>query len=55
MMFAQNAISTSDTVDHSVVRLVVNDYRKALTLFEAVAMSTTVMSRSRPATVIPSG
>src|SRR5215813_11530771 len=28
------AISTSDTVDHSVVRLVVNDYRKALHLFE---------------------
>jgi len=29
-----HAISTSDTVDHSVVRLVVNDYRKALLLFE---------------------
>jgi hypothetical protein len=29
------AISTSDTVDHSVVRLVVNDYRKALTIFES--------------------
>ena len=28
------AISTSDTVDHSVIRLVVNDYRKALVLFE---------------------
>ena len=28
------AISTSDTVDHSVVRLVVSDYRRALTLFE---------------------
>ena len=28
------AISTSDTVDHSVVRMVVNDYRKALTIFE---------------------
>jgi len=28
------AISTSDTVDHSVIRLVVNDYRKALHLFE---------------------
>jgi len=28
------AISTSDTVDHSVVRMVVNDYRKALLLFE---------------------
>jgi hypothetical protein len=28
------AISTSDTVDHSVIRLVVNDYRKALTVFE---------------------
>jgi hypothetical protein len=29
------AISTSDTVDHSVVRLVVNDYRKALDVFES--------------------
>jgi len=29
------AVSTSDTVDHSVVRLVVSDYRKALHLFEA--------------------
>src|SRR5215510_885831 len=28
------AISTSDTVDHTVVRLVVSDYRKALHLFE---------------------
>lgn len=28
------AISTSDTVDHSVIRLVVSDYRKALELFE---------------------
>jgi hypothetical protein len=28
------AIATSDTVDHSVVRLVVNDYRKALHVFE---------------------
>lgn len=28
------AISTSDTVDHSVVRLVVSDYRRAITLFE---------------------
>lgn len=28
------AISTSDTVDHSVVRLVVSDYQKALHLFE---------------------
>jgi hypothetical protein len=28
------AISTSDTVDHSVVRLVVSDYRRALHLFE---------------------
>lgn len=28
------AISTSDTIDHTVVRLVVNDYRKALLLFE---------------------
>ena len=29
------AVSTSDTVDHSVVRLVVNDYRKALDVFES--------------------
>jgi hypothetical protein len=29
------AISTSDTVDHSVIRLVVDDYRKAMDLFEA--------------------
>lgn len=29
------AISTSDTVDHSVVRMVVSDYRKALHVFEA--------------------
>ena len=29
------AISTSDTVDHSVIRLVVDDYRRAMTLFEA--------------------
>lgn len=29
------AIATSDTVDHSVIRLVVSDYRKALDLFEA--------------------
>lgn len=29
-----HAISTSDTVDHSVVRLVVSDYQKALLLFE---------------------
>jgi hypothetical protein len=29
------AISTSDTVDHSVIRLVVSDPRKALNLFEA--------------------
>lgn len=29
-----HAIATSDTVDHSVVRLVVNDYRKALHVFE---------------------
>jgi hypothetical protein len=29
------AVSTSDTVDHSVVRLVVSDYRKALNLFES--------------------
>lgn len=28
------AISTSDTVDHSVVRMVLSDYRKALILFE---------------------
>ena len=28
------AISTSDTVDHSVVRMVVSDSRKALQLFE---------------------
>jgi len=28
------AISTSDTVDHSVVRMVVSDARKALLLFE---------------------
>jgi hypothetical protein len=28
------AISTSDTVDHSVIRLVVDDYRRALHLFE---------------------
>jgi hypothetical protein len=28
------AISTSDTVDHMVIRLVVNDYRKALLVFE---------------------
>ena len=28
------AISTSDTVDHSVVRLVVDDYRKALRVFD---------------------
>jgi hypothetical protein len=28
------AISTSDTVDHSVIRLIVNDYRKAMHLFE---------------------
>ena len=29
------AISTSDTVDHTVIRLVVDDYRKALNVFEA--------------------
>lgn len=29
------AISTSDTVDHSVIRMVVDDYRKAMELFEA--------------------
>jgi len=28
------AISTSDTVDHSVVRMIVSDWRKALLLFE---------------------
>ena len=28
------AITTSDTVDHSVVRLVTSDYRKALHVFE---------------------
>jgi len=28
------AITTSDTVDHSVIRMVVSDYRKALLLFE---------------------
>jgi hypothetical protein len=28
------AISTSDTVDHSVVRLVLSDYRKAMHVFE---------------------
>src|SRR2546427_13040683 len=28
------AIATSDTVDHSVIRLVVDDYRKALHVFE---------------------
>ncbi|HVV00382.1 MAG TPA: amino acid-binding protein, partial [Verrucomicrobiae bacterium] len=28
------AISTSDTVDHSVIRMVVSDYRKAIALFE---------------------
>jgi len=28
------AISTSDTVDHSVVRMVVSDYRKAMHVFE---------------------
>lgn len=28
------AITTSDTVDHTVIRLVVSDYRKALHLFE---------------------
>ena len=29
------AISTSDTVDHTVVRLIVSDYRKAIHVFEA--------------------
>ena len=28
------AMSTSDTVDHSVLRMVVSDYRKAIQLFE---------------------
>lgn len=28
------ALSTSDTVDHTVIRLVVSDYRKALDVFE---------------------
>ena len=28
------AVSTSDTVDHSVIRLVVSDYKRALLLFE---------------------
>ncbi len=28
------AVTTSDTVDHSVIRLVVSDYRKALHVFE---------------------
>jgi len=28
------AITTSDTVDHSVIRMVVNDYRRALHVFE---------------------
>jgi hypothetical protein len=28
------AISTSDTIDHTVIRLVVSDYRKALLMFE---------------------
>lgn len=30
-----HAITTSDMVDHSVIRMVVSDYRKALDLFEA--------------------
>jgi hypothetical protein len=29
------AISTSDTIDHSVIRMVVSDYRKAMHVFEA--------------------
>jgi len=29
------AITTSDTVDHTVIRMVVSDYRKALHVFEA--------------------
>ena len=28
------AISTSDTIDHTVIRLVLSDYRKALHVFE---------------------
>jgi len=28
------AITTSDTVDHTVIRLVVSDYRKAMHMFE---------------------
>lgn len=28
------ALSTSDTIDHTVIRLVVSDYRKALHVFE---------------------
>ena len=28
------AITTSDTVDHTVIRLVVNDYQKAMNVFE---------------------
>jgi hypothetical protein len=28
------AITTSDTVDHTVIRMVVSDYRKAMNLFE---------------------
>ncbi len=28
------AITTSDTVDHSVIRMVVSDYRRAMQLFE---------------------
>src|SRR5512135_2606312 len=28
------AVTTSDTVDHSVIRLVVSDYRRALHVFE---------------------
>jgi hypothetical protein len=28
------AITTSDTVDHSVIRLVVSDYRRAMNVFE---------------------
>jgi hypothetical protein len=28
------AITTSDTVDHSVIRMVVSDYRRALAVFE---------------------
>src|SRR5213595_2533294 len=28
------AVSTSDTVDHTVIRMVVSDYRRAMSVFE---------------------